>query len=195
MVKQTNSAKDKFIDKALELFSERGFEAVSLNDIASELGLTKQSILYHFKTKEALYAAVLEGLADRFGLIMDQVESMPIAGDEKWSLLLSALYDYMQTGISDARLIMRELLDNEERAAASHKWYLRDFLNQSTVYIAQTEKWKNAPTGEQRAAVYQAIGAINYLAISGATLSAIWGAEDLADLKKVYLDTLIDRHT
>jgi AcrR family transcriptional regulator len=184
------SAKTKFVQAAHKLFAERGFAAVSLADIAEDLGLTKQSILYHFKTKEALYGVVLEGLSERFEAILAQVERRAPNAESKWSMLLDALYQTMQDDAADARLIMRELLDNSERAGESNRWYLKEFLDQCVVFIGTTPRWSKASADEQRAAVYQAIGAINYLAVSEATLTAIWGADALKGLKARYMGTL-----
>lgn len=39
---------------ALELFTERGYEATSLREIAEHLGVTKAALYYHFKTKDEI---------------------------------------------------------------------------------------------------------------------------------------------
>ncbi len=46
-------------------FGTRGYDASSLDAIASELGVRKQTILYYFPTKEALLEAVIDRSADR----------------------------------------------------------------------------------------------------------------------------------
>ncbi len=48
------------LDAALAGFARRGYEVTSLDSIAGELGITKQSILYYFPSKETL----LEGVVD-----------------------------------------------------------------------------------------------------------------------------------
>ena len=57
-----NETREALVEVARRLFSERGFYGVSVAAIASELGITKQALLHHFGTKEALYAEVLLGL-------------------------------------------------------------------------------------------------------------------------------------
>ena len=47
---------------ALEEFAERGYEAASLASIAARAGTSKQNVLYHFGTKQALLAEALEPL-------------------------------------------------------------------------------------------------------------------------------------
>jgi TetR/AcrR family transcriptional regulator len=41
-------------------FAARGYEATSLDSLAAELGLRKQTILYYFNSKEALLEAVID---------------------------------------------------------------------------------------------------------------------------------------
>ena len=49
---------------ALASFGTRGYEATSLDALAGELGVTKQTILYHFPSKEALLCAVIDRSAE-----------------------------------------------------------------------------------------------------------------------------------
>ena len=52
--------KTRVLDAALASFGGRGYEATSLDAIAATLGITKQSILYHFTSKEQLLEAVID---------------------------------------------------------------------------------------------------------------------------------------
>ncbi|MBR6850645.1 MAG: helix-turn-helix transcriptional regulator, partial [Lachnospiraceae bacterium] len=45
--------KDNLIDVSLDLFSKRGFSAVSVRDICGALNLKESALYYHFKNKEA----------------------------------------------------------------------------------------------------------------------------------------------
>ena len=53
------SNKEKILQTAARHFSKKGFEGASLEEIASEVGVTKPAIYYHFKDKADLYEAVL----------------------------------------------------------------------------------------------------------------------------------------
>jgi TetR/AcrR family transcriptional regulator len=48
------------VDAALTAFGTRGYEATSLDALAAELGVRKQTILYHFSSKDALLDAVID---------------------------------------------------------------------------------------------------------------------------------------
>ena len=51
---------DRILDAALASFGSRGYEATSLDALATTLGLRKQTILYWFASKDALLQAVIE---------------------------------------------------------------------------------------------------------------------------------------
>jgi TetR/AcrR family transcriptional regulator len=67
------------LDAALASFGTRGFEATSLDAIASELGVRKQTILYYFPTKDALLEGVIDASADE--LIVELERTLGRAGD------------------------------------------------------------------------------------------------------------------
>lgn len=56
----TRSTPDRILDAALTTFGSKGFDATSLDALAGELGITKQTILYWFPSKEALLDAVID---------------------------------------------------------------------------------------------------------------------------------------
>jgi AcrR family transcriptional regulator len=45
---------------ALKLFTEQGYEATSLREIAEELGVTKAALYYHFKTKDDIVTSLVD---------------------------------------------------------------------------------------------------------------------------------------
>lgn len=55
----SSSTSDRILDAALGSFASRGYGATSLDAVAKELELTKQSILYWFPSKDALLEAVI----------------------------------------------------------------------------------------------------------------------------------------
>ncbi len=55
--------RSRILDAALGAFARRGYEATSLDALAGELGIRKQTILYWFESKEVLLSAVIERTA------------------------------------------------------------------------------------------------------------------------------------
>jgi AcrR family transcriptional regulator len=56
---------------ALELFTEQGYEATSLREIAERLGVTKAALYYHFRTKDDIVASLLGDQAARLDALIE----------------------------------------------------------------------------------------------------------------------------
>jgi len=59
-----SDTRDKILQAARDLFVERGVQQTSLRDIAERLGLTKPALYYHFESREALLASLVQPLID-----------------------------------------------------------------------------------------------------------------------------------
>jgi TetR/AcrR family transcriptional regulator len=54
--------KDKILSAAIRRFAGSGFPGTSLADVAGDVGVSKQAVLYHYPSREALRDAVLDRL-------------------------------------------------------------------------------------------------------------------------------------
>ena len=63
--------RQRILDAALDLFGARGVDAVSLDEIAREVGVRKQTVLYWFPSKDELVDAVLETAAAELVVLID----------------------------------------------------------------------------------------------------------------------------
>ena len=72
-----NATADRVLDAGQELIQTRGFSAMSFQDIASEVGIKKPSIIHHFPTKAELGVAIIRRYRDTF--------CCPTAGDQRGS--------------------------------------------------------------------------------------------------------------
>ena len=54
---------------AIELFTEHGYEATSLREIAEHLGVTKAALYYHFKSKDE----IVQSLVDDQGALIEKL--------------------------------------------------------------------------------------------------------------------------
>ncbi|MGI5291203.1 TetR/AcrR family transcriptional regulator [Nonomuraea polychroma] len=62
---------------ALRLFTEQGYEATSLREIAEELGVTKAALYYHFKTKDDIVASLVDLRVADMEELLEWVKSQP----------------------------------------------------------------------------------------------------------------------
>ena len=60
------NTKEKIFDVALDLFSKKGYDSVSLREIAEEVGIKKSSIYSHYSSKEAILMDIFYYLTNLF---------------------------------------------------------------------------------------------------------------------------------
>ncbi|MEU4605996.1 TetR/AcrR family transcriptional regulator [Kribbella sp. NPDC023972] len=67
------------VRQAMDLFQAKGYNATSLQDIATAAGCSKATVLYHFNGKPAVLAAVLEPAAADLAALIQTVDQLPRA--------------------------------------------------------------------------------------------------------------------
>ena len=182
--------RQRLLDIAEQLFAERGFYGVSIAAIASEVGLTKQGLLHYFNSKEKLYGAIVQRISDDFQ--DHQREALQASEDpaERLEKFYAALAEPTETNVQRTRLLMRELLDNNERAAKAENWYLRPFLDRLISMVKDVNKSEKLSDAEALAYGYQLLGAVNYFLISTSTLKAIYGAKIIEAISTDFIKNL-----
>lgn len=73
------NTKEKIFNVSLDLFSQKGYDSVSLREIAEEVGIKKSSIYSHYPSKESI-------LMDIFDYFTQQFEYNPIVNNDKIKL-------------------------------------------------------------------------------------------------------------
>jgi len=172
-----SGTRDQILDAAEQQFADRGFYGVSLANIAETLGVTKQALLHHFGTKERLYGSVLDRISKDFLNALHTQQMQTLEPEEQLRSFLRDLLGRSSRDASRDQLLVRELLDNRERAAEAGAWYMRDFLDALTQVLKTCYGWHEATDAEAFCAVYQLVGAASYFAISGPTLIGLGGEE------------------
>jgi len=97
-------------------FARFGFEGVSLDSIATELGLSRQNMLYYYANKEALYGAVLDSVLTSWLSSMDALarEHDPRAAIDSY---IRAKLRFSQERPSGSAVFTREIMAGAPRYA------------------------------------------------------------------------------
>jgi TetR/AcrR family transcriptional regulator len=103
---------DQIRVEATRLFASVGYEGASLQAIADRVGVTKQTLLYHYPSKEALRRAVLEHVFAHFRERLPQMLEAVTSGHGRFEALTRELAQFFEADPDRARLMVRELLDN-----------------------------------------------------------------------------------
>jgi TetR/AcrR family transcriptional regulator len=85
---------DRILDAALQHFGTRGFDATSLDAIANELGVRKQTVLYWYPSKQALLDAVVARSAEELHLTLDAALTTAGDGLERIDAVMRAVFRF-----------------------------------------------------------------------------------------------------
>jgi TetR/AcrR family transcriptional repressor of nem operon len=99
----------RILDIAERLVQTRGFNGFSYADIASELGITKASLHYHFAGKAELGDALIERYATRFAEALDAIDAGAVGSPAK----LDAYTDIYAGVLRDRRMCLCGMLAAE----------------------------------------------------------------------------------
>jgi AcrR family transcriptional regulator len=61
MQQRSEETRAKIMEAAIKLFSNRGYNKASVDEICEEAGISKGAFYHHFKSKQALFLALLDG--------------------------------------------------------------------------------------------------------------------------------------
>lgn len=81
-------ASENIIMSAAKLFAKKSFLAVTINDIANSAKVSKANVFYHFKSKEELFAQVVEKFTTPMIEFIENVLQKKISSCEKLWLLI-----------------------------------------------------------------------------------------------------------
>lgn len=69
--------KDKILEVSLSLFSQRGFSAVSVRDIASAVGVRESAMYKHFSSKQAVFDQLVADYLAKSDAFMAGIHALP----------------------------------------------------------------------------------------------------------------------
>lgn len=123
------SSKEKILETAIELFSQKGYSGLSMRHLAQAVDMSVAAIYHHFPDKNTLY---LESVSYAFSgkeQVFAQVWESGCPAEEKLSRFIRALIDVMHQDRDFNRLMQREILeaDPERMQLLAHGIFNRQF--------------------------------------------------------------------
>jgi TetR/AcrR family transcriptional regulator len=130
----------RILDAALDVFSQHGFRGTTLDQIASEAGLSKPNILYYFAAKEEIHVTLLNQLMETW---LDPLIEMDSDGEP-----LDEILNYVQRKLDmarelprESRLFANEILQGAPRMAPHLKSDLLPLVEEKCAVI---QNWMDA---------------------------------------------------
>lgn len=117
--------RERILTSALKVFTEKGYGAAAMDDIASDSETSKGGLYFHFPNKQTLYLALLDRMAK---LLMSRAEEVIAAAPDPLARIDAALKVVLETFAghrSLARLFLIDALgagpEFNERLMAMHR--------------------------------------------------------------------------
>jgi TetR/AcrR family transcriptional regulator, transcriptional repressor for nem operon len=158
---ETDTATE-ILDVAERLVQSRGFNAFSYADVASELGITKPALHYHFASKAELGEALITRYTTRFSAALDRIDRELADGRSK----LEAYVDLYRQVLAEERMCLCGMLaaDYPTLPAAMREGVVRFFDDNDTWLAGVLEQGRQDGTlhftGPSREAAQMIIGAL-----------------------------------
>jgi AcrR family transcriptional regulator len=109
--------RQEILAAAAQIFSQKGFHATSMQDIAEAVNLQKASLYHHVSSKQEILVDVLDQALDLFIANMQAVMLCPLAPDE---MLRQAMHTYMTTILQQRDLASVLLLEHRSLEPELH---------------------------------------------------------------------------
>ncbi|MDC1500991.1 TetR family transcriptional regulator C-terminal domain-containing protein [Octadecabacter sp.] len=122
------------MDAGLAVFSQFGFRGSTLDQVAEAAGLSKPNLLYYFRSKDAIYTALLAKLLENW---LEPLREINAEGDPVQELLgyANRKLDMSQHYPRESRLFANEIIQGAPRIADVLQGELRGLVDEISQVI------------------------------------------------------------
>ncbi|WP_066049088.1 TetR/AcrR family transcriptional regulator [Robertmurraya korlensis] len=135
---ETKSTKEKILDVATELFSQKGFSGVSIREITKEVGIKESSLYNHFKNKDEILETILSNFRVEFAKIIptkDQLDAI-LASSTLEGFFIRGFERFQEHLSREKNERCWRILSNEQyRLPAAREIYLHDVIGLSLQFL------------------------------------------------------------
>lgn len=126
----------RVVDAALRAFGSVGYDATSLDALAGELGIRKQTILYHFSSKEQLLDAVIDQAGAE---LVDTLEAALVGAGPAWERTVAVVRSVFRLAGRRPELLglLREVSRLGPPPATRLRQRLEPFILRATAFLEQ----------------------------------------------------------
>lgn len=165
---------ERILSAAEETFANAGFAAARLEDIAQAAGLRRPSLLYHYASKDALYAAAVARSFERLRAVLGGAIAGEGTFEERLDLLSGTYVAFLVENAGIARLVVRELMNPSGTSRPLFEEELARTLDLAESFIRFAGAGSLRRDLDVRAAILQVAGGAILYAIAGDLRPALW---------------------
>jgi AcrR family transcriptional regulator len=159
-------------------FAAGGLERTTLADIAARAGITRPSLLYHFKTKEELYAGVVRRAFSSLAGILTSAMAQSGAFRERLRAIVEGFLTFVEVHPALARIVVRELVADQGPGRALLAELAAPLLDEVVAFLEREGRDELRPGVPVRAALMQIVADVFLRTAAGDLKKALWGDVD-----------------
>ncbi len=168
---------ERLLDAAEQCFAQ-GYDAARLEDIAAAAGIRRPSLLYHFASKDDLYAAVVRRTFARLGAALLSVMSRRLEFAARVDNMVDTYASFLADNPAHAQILVRELVDARGPGREILLGEVVPLLDLVERFLLVEGRELLRPDLPVRAAILQVASAIILRSASGALQQPLWGPID-----------------
>ncbi len=180
------------LEAALEMFSTHGFRGTTVDQIATEAGLSKPNLLYYFPSKEAIFNELMSGLLDTW---LDPLRSLDPDGDP-----LQEILSYVQRKLQmsrdfprESRLYANEIVQGAPRLLGTISNDLNSLVEEKSALLDSWMAAGKINRAHPKHLLFSIWSLTQHYADFDVQVRTLMGDEDPFDAAPDYLETLYRR--
>ena len=126
---------DRILEAARGEFAQHGFGGARLQDIAARAHLSHPTLLYHFGSKEGLYAAVIEQAMRDWAAMTSLAIADDRTGFARVASLIDAGFEFFASHHDFVVIWRREAIEGGGRLEQAMADHMRPFLEQAVEFL------------------------------------------------------------
>lgn len=193
--KRSIQTRDRLVEAAIEVFSQRGFKAATTRDIVQVAGVALASVPYYFKTKEQLWKAAVDRIYEGFNeRLVDRRRQFPEGNSRAQSRAQLREFLLFTAGKPEfIRLLLHEGTSDSERM----RWYVENHLRPQFDYVrGEVEKAQEDGYGRLGRAehlFFMIIGSVGLVYAVGPAFERLTGVPPTEEaLLEAHVDSILE---
>ena len=118
------STKKRILEESLTLFAERGYDGIGIDGIAESVGIKGPSVYRHFKSKEDILNALIDGAEIRYDEFFGSKENI--------GRIPQSLEDFIHITMSKVTFTMQDPMIQKIRKLLVHEQFRNERLSEVT---------------------------------------------------------------
>ena len=178
------------MDAGLAVFSQFGFRGSTLDQVAEAAGLSKPNLLYYFRSKGAIYTALLAKLLENW---LEPLREINAEGDPVQELLgyANRKLDMSQHYPRESRLFANEIIQGAPRIADVLQGELRGLVDEISQVINDWVAAGRIKSVDPRHLIFSIWALTQHYADFDVQVRAILGDVDPFDGAQAYLEAML----